>query len=227
MSMFRISCFHSHTNLTLRRQVPGLQPKKSGHKKRGVSSLENRTRPDLVERILAQRARRAEINANNQERLFPPNPVQQSPAAQQMSNTEAGGSRRGSQPGSAQQAKPNIQPNPHRQVQSPHPWPQQAQQSGRSIVGGDEDDSEQPPQAQCSGKERSEDEEEMDAEEEKDQARCREVEVEELARQQGETAQLPVRSPRQPQKVGFTIPYLDSTHIGLGSHGLGQCTYRA
>ena len=92
MSMFQISCFHSPADLTLHRQVPGLQPKKSYHKKQGVSNLENRTRPDLVERILAQRARRAEINANNQERLFPPNPVQQSPAAQQMSNTEAGGS---------------------------------------------------------------------------------------------------------------------------------------
>ena len=92
MSMFQISCFHSPADLTLHRQVPGLQPKKSQQKKRGVSNLENRTCPDLVECILAQRARRAEINANNQERLFPPNPVQQSPAAQQMSNTEAGGS---------------------------------------------------------------------------------------------------------------------------------------
>ena len=116
MSMFPISCFHSHTDLTLYRQVTGLQPKKSGHKKRGVSNLENPTCPDLVEHILAQRARRAEINANNKEQLFPPNPVQQSPAAQQMSNTEAGGSQQGSQPGSAQQTKPNIQPNPHHQV---------------------------------------------------------------------------------------------------------------
>ena len=91
--MFQISCFHSLADLTLRRQVPGLQPKRSRHKKRGVSNLENRTRPDLVERILAQHARHAEINANNQEQLFSPNPVQQSPTAQQMSNTKAGGSQ--------------------------------------------------------------------------------------------------------------------------------------
>ena len=85
----------------------------------------------------------------------------------------------------------------------------------------------------------------MDAEEEKEQACCREAGVKELARQQGETAQS--RSPRQPQpkgqslsintnlapsalhsqpllaakrKVGVAISYLDSTHIVLGSHGL-------
>lgn len=54
-------------NLIVFRQVPGLQPKMSKRNKQGISNLENRTRPDFVERILAQRARHSNINANNQE----------------------------------------------------------------------------------------------------------------------------------------------------------------
>jgi hypothetical protein len=61
-----------------------------------VPNLENRTRPDLVERILAQRARRAEITVNNQE-LPPLNDIQQlpPPAVQQTLNAEATTSQQG------------------------------------------------------------------------------------------------------------------------------------
>ena len=159
---------------TLHRQVPGLQPKKLPHKQRGVSKPKNRSRPDLVGRILAQRAQRAEIN---QERLLP---VQQPPASPQMSHTEPDGRQRGN--------RPNIQlDSPHLRPQAPHPNPlEQEQQPGRSTVVGagaknDSDNhqrdlypSQQPPlQTQCSGKELP-DEVQMDSEEDGDQERRRE-----------------------------------------------------
>ena len=55
---------YSFANLIVIRQIPGLQPKMS---KRNKQVVENRTRPDLVERIFAQRARHSKITANNQE----------------------------------------------------------------------------------------------------------------------------------------------------------------
>src|ERR1700679_1465083 len=54
----------SFANLIVIRQIPGLQPKMS---KRNKQVVENRTRPDLVERIFAQRARHSKITANNKE----------------------------------------------------------------------------------------------------------------------------------------------------------------
>jgi hypothetical protein len=59
--------FYSFANLIVLRQIPGLQPKTSKRNKQGDSNLKNRTRPGLVERILAQRARHSGISANNQE----------------------------------------------------------------------------------------------------------------------------------------------------------------
>ena len=154
---------------TLHRQVPGLQPKKLPHKQRGVSNPKNRSRPDLVGRILAQRAKRAEINASNQERLLP---VQQSPASSHMSHTEADGRQRGN--------RPNIQPDsPHLHPQAPHPYPlEQAQQPGPAKDDSDSHHrdlypSQQPRQTQRSGKELPK-KVQMDAEEEEGQGRRRE-----------------------------------------------------
>ena len=61
------SDFYSFANLIVLRQIPGLQPKVSKRNNQGDSNLKNRTRPGLVERILAQHAHHSEINANNQE----------------------------------------------------------------------------------------------------------------------------------------------------------------
>lgn len=177
------------SKLSLCRQVPGLQPKRSTHDKRGVSNLKNRTRPDLVERILAQRARRAEITANNH-RSLPPNPVQQQPSAvQQTSNAEASGS------------------HSHHQDQPPNP---------RNM---------------------------SEVAEEEDQARRREAELKELARQQGETAHSgspslppalpnltnlpPVPNSQPPpaakRQVSLANSCLDFTYnAASGSHGLEQ-----
>jgi hypothetical protein len=84
----------SFANLIVLRQIPGLQPKMSKRNKQGVSNLENRTRPDLVERILAQRARHNKVTTNNQElSRLPPNHIQQQPAAPQTSNADAGSSQ--------------------------------------------------------------------------------------------------------------------------------------
>jgi hypothetical protein len=66
----------------------------SKRNRQGVSNLENRTRPDLVERILAQRARHNRITTDNQELPWlPPNHIQQQPAAAQTSNADAGSSQ--------------------------------------------------------------------------------------------------------------------------------------
>lgn len=61
-----------------------------------MPDLENRTRPDLVERILAQRARRAEITLNNQE-LPLPDSIRQlpPPTVQPTLNAEATTSQQG------------------------------------------------------------------------------------------------------------------------------------
>ncbi len=175
------------------------------------------------------------MNAHDQERLLPPNPVQP-PPAQQMSNTEAGGNQQGNQPGLAQQALPNIQSNLHRQVDHPSP-PNQAQQLGRSIVGDDgvEDDLDsnhrdnhplqQPLQPQLSGKEHSEDKAQMDAEAGRDQARCHEAINTNLV---PSTPHRPL--PPAKRKVVFSISYLDCTYIAFetpGNHGPRQCTDQA
>jgi hypothetical protein len=137
--------------LILYRQIPGIQPKPSKHKKKHVSNLENRTRPDLVSRIHTQRTRRTAMN----QELLRPNHVQQ-PPSEQASNAEAGGSQRGNNyPDSTQQ-------NIHHQYQ-PSSHSQASQLKGFMN------------------------EEEIDAEEEEDQARRREAEMNEFARQHSQS----------------------------------------
>ena len=72
--------------LILYRQVPGLQPKPSKHKKKCGSNLENHTRPDLASRIHAQRTRRT---AMNQELLRPGNHYPGSTQKDQSSHSQA------------------------------------------------------------------------------------------------------------------------------------------
>ena len=59
--------FFAIINLVLCRQVPGLRSRVSKHKKRTEPDVRNRTRPTPADRIFAQRARRAEVGAGNQE----------------------------------------------------------------------------------------------------------------------------------------------------------------
>lgn len=60
-------CFHKlETNCSCS-QVPGLRPTGSRRKKRPASNIQERTRENPVDRVLAQRARRAEANGRNEQ----------------------------------------------------------------------------------------------------------------------------------------------------------------
>jgi hypothetical protein len=72
--------------LILCRQVPGLRPRLSKHKTRTGPDVQNRTRPTPAERILAQRAQRAEVGAGNQDE---DRHHQQQRPAQQTSHPQA------------------------------------------------------------------------------------------------------------------------------------------
>src|SRR5258705_10991273 len=77
--------------LILCRQVPGLRSRVSKHKTRTGPDVQNRTRPTPAERILAQRAQRAEVGAGNQDEDHhhqQPRPAQPRPA-QQTSHPQA------------------------------------------------------------------------------------------------------------------------------------------
>lgn len=87
--------------LILCRQVPGLQSRVSKHKKRTGSDVQNRTRLTPAERIIAQRAQRAEVGAGNQEedhhqrqQQLHPGSVQQLRKAQRASHPQADSNQR-------------------------------------------------------------------------------------------------------------------------------------
>ena len=122
--MSRVFFLHLITNSIPYRQVPGLRSKGSKRKKRTTPDVQIQTRPNPVDRILAQRARRGEVIVGNQEEHCHQGqqprarPVQQQlSAAQPAPRTEGNGADNG-----------NRQDN-GRQGQQPRARPVQQQQS--------------------------------------------------------------------------------------------------
>jgi hypothetical protein len=99
-------CFRKLQTDSSYSQVPGLRPTGSQRKKRTASSIQERTRQNPVDRVLAQRARRAEANINQQ------------PPSQNDAETRNGGEHsHGQQPRIS--AQPTTNSNDHRQPPRP------------------------------------------------------------------------------------------------------------
>jgi hypothetical protein len=219
--------------LILCRQVPGLQPKRSKDNKRGSSNLENRTRPDLVNRILDQRARRSTQDQ-------PPHP--QLPAAQSslqerskghISQEETDGEQGMDYEEEEDQARrreaemkqlarqqgdmTHSRSPPHRTPSAAHFQPPvAAERQGASLQERSEGDI---------GEEEIDGEQGMDCDEE-DQAHRLEAEVTNLTIKTNLLHFQPQAAAKR--QVSVRILYIDSTHIALvisGGHGLEQRTY--
>ncbi len=208
-------------------QAPGLCPTGSRRKKRPASNIQERTRQNPVDRVLAQRARRAEAyvneqprteaNENDQPRRTKANDNQQPRCADANSNQATG--HGGQQPRISEQPtqrSPSNLDEDHnrRQPTRPRPILLNQQADGYQVprpnglrhdqhVGGD-----------------VEEEDEREArEEQEEQARRRHAEKHELARQLGPEKVVQPRSlpPRRPSlTVKTNIPLQDSSEPSWG-----------